>query len=213
MVKACVPKLVPHGGPVRALKTASLLLLAFLAPLIVGCGDDETPPPDIADHAGGPVVPFTDIARLAPYPPKAFEIWNDRPGVVVFDYDRDGDMDFYVTSRGGYPNRLYRNGADGVFTDVAVDAGVAATEYHSTGAVACDVDNDGFQDLYVGSRGDPEDGRDFRSPSDEQGNEDRLFRNSGDGTFEDITNAAHPSPSTSAPPPVSRVQTWTVTGG
>jgi hypothetical protein len=62
-----VPKLVPHGGPVRALKTASLLLLAFLAPLIVGCGDDETPLPDITDHAGGPVVPFTDIARLAPY--------------------------------------------------------------------------------------------------------------------------------------------------
>jgi hypothetical protein len=122
-----VPKLVPHGGPVSALKTASLFLLVFLAPLIVGCGDDETPPLDTADHSGSPVTLFTDKARLAPYPARAFEIWNDHPGVVVFECDRDGDMDFYVTSLGGYPNRLYRNGADGVFTDVAAEARVAAT--------------------------------------------------------------------------------------
>ena len=93
-------------------------------------------------------------------------------------------------SRGAYENRLYQNGDDGVFTDVAEEAGVEASEYHSTGAVACDFDNDGFQDLYVGSWGNPEDGLDFRSPSDVQGNADRLFHNRGDGTFEDITDSA-----------------------
>ena len=42
----------------------------------------------------------------------------------------------------------------------------------------------------MGSWGNPEDGLDFRSPSDIQGNADRLFHNKGDGTFEDITDSA-----------------------
>ena len=72
-----------------------------------------------------------------------FQLWNDRPGVAVFDYDRDGDLDFYVTSHGGEPNRLYRNNgndgdADATFTDVAASSGVQATDSHSTGVVACD---------------------------------------------------------------------------
>ena len=61
---------------------------------------------------------------------------------------------------------------------------------HSTGAVACDVDNDGYQDLYVGAWGDPKDDLDFRSRSDIQGNQDSLFLNNGDGTFSDITQSA-----------------------
>ena len=178
------------GGPALSpLRMPVVFLLALLASMAVACGDeDATPTPDASGQA--PVTPFTDIARLDPYPPRIFQVWNDRPGVVIFDYDRDGDMDMYVTQQGAYENRLYQNGDDGVFTDVAEEAGVEAREYHSTGAVACDFDNDGFQDLYVGSWGNPEDGLDFRSPSDVQGNADRLFRNKGDGTFEDITDSA-----------------------
>ncbi len=166
---------------------AAAAALCLLALPSAACGNDGQPP----TNPGGrpPVTPFTDVARLEPYPPRIFQVWNDRPGVVVFDYDRDGDMDFYVTSRGGYENRLYRN-QDGVFTDVAEQAGADAAPYHSTGAVACDFDNDGFQDLYVGSWGNPEDGLDFRSPSGSQGNSDRLLLNNGDGTFTDVTDAA-----------------------
>ena len=140
-------------------------------------------PPDME-----PVTPFTDVAAVALN--EGFQVWNDRPGIAIFDYDRDGDLDFYVTAEGGQPNRLYRNGGKGSFEDVAFDAGVTAIESHSTGAVACDFDNDGYQDLYVGAWGDPEDRLDFRSPSDGQGNRDVLFLNNGDGTFTDITDSA-----------------------
>ena len=135
-----------------------------------------------------PATTFTNVAPTALI--GGYEIWNERPGVVVFDYDRDGDLDFYVTSEGGHPNRLYRNEGDGSFRDLAQSAGVEAVELYSSGAVACDVDNDGFQDLYVGARGDPLDGLDFRSPSKGQGNADQLFLNNGDGTFQDITHKA-----------------------
>ena len=67
---------------------------------------------------------------------------------------------------------------------------MTAVESFSTGAVACDVDNDGYQDLYVGAWGNPDDGLDFRAPSDKQGNRDTLFLNNGDGTFRDITGPA-----------------------
>ena len=134
------------------------------------------------------VTPFTDVAAVALK--DGFAIWNDRPGVAIFDYDRDGDLDFYVTAEGGRANLLYRNGGRGIFEDVALAAGVTAIDSHSTGAVACDLDNDGYQDLYVGAWGDPNDLLDFRSPSDGQGNRDVLFHNNGDGTFTDVTNSA-----------------------
>ena len=132
------------------------------------------------------VVPFTNIAETALG--GDYQIWNDRPGVVIFDYDRDGDLDFYLTSRGGEPNRFYRNEGDSTFIDVAAQAGVAATDSHSTGAVACDIDNDGFQDLYVGAWGNPDDGLGFRSP--QTGNADSLYLNDGNGNFRDITQRA-----------------------
>ena len=132
------------------------------------------------------VVPFTNVAETALG--GDFQLWNDRPGVAVFDYDRDGDLDFYVTSQGGEPNRLYRNAGDATFTDVAAQAGVQATDSHSTGVVACDIDNDGYQDLYVGAWGNPDDGLGFRSP--QEGNIDSLFLNDGSGGFTDITQSA-----------------------
>ena len=135
-----------------------------------------------------PVTPFTNIARER-YP-FDFSVWNDRPSSVIFDYDRDGDLDFYVTDLEGFHNRLYRNDGDLAFVDVARDSGVGAVDSNSTGAVACDFDNDGDQDLYVGAWGHPNDGLDFRSPSELQGNRDSLFLNLGDGRFEDVTEAA-----------------------
>ena len=135
-----------------------------------------------------PVTPFTEL-NLSPAKGPTF-IWGQRPGVAVFDYDRDGDLDFYITADQDYSNVLYQNDGQGNFEDVAGEAGVEANEWNSTGVVACDFNNDGYQDLYVGSQGAIGDGLDFRSPPHEQGNKDLLFLNNGDGTFTDITDAA-----------------------
>ena len=147
-----------------------------------------------------PVAPFTNVApyalRNAAGP--GDQVWNWRPGAVVFDYDRDGDLDFYVTSSLGHPNYLYRNEGDGSFVEVAAAAGVAATGSHSSGAIACDLDNDGYQDLYVGARGAPGKSLDYRSALENdnvarslrESIKDRLFVNNGDGTFREMTELA-----------------------
>ena len=154
-----------------------------------------------------PIEPFTNIAPLVLVDPETGEdLWmieNRHPGVAIFDYDRDGDMDFYVTSAEseallpdttGGPNRLFRNEGDFFFREVAEKAGVDLPYANSTGVAACDIDNDGYQDLYVASYGRIGDNLDYRAarfyselPSIIK---DRLFRNKGDGTFEEITESA-----------------------
>lgn len=138
-----------------------------------------------------------DIASVTPFIESSSEIlsegnenWNDRPGVAVFDFDQDGDLDLYITQKANHSNRLYRNNGKGLFTDIAKTAGVELISSHSTGVMTCDLNNDGMQDLYVGAWGDPEDQLDFRSPSDIQGNKDTLFLNRGDGEFIDISDQA-----------------------
>ena len=146
------------------------------------------PPPRSGTAAD--VAPFTDISQRSL--DGEHMVWNARPGAAVFDFDRDGDMDFFVSNGFGHSNWLYRNEGDGTFLDVAEAAGVAAAGRNSTGVVACDVDNDGYQDLYVGAQGSLTDSLDFRSPIEERQNEDSLFLNNGDGTFEDITRTSFP---------------------
>ena len=157
----------------------------------------------IASEPVDGIMPFTNIAPWALS--EGPGLLNYHPAAVVFDFDRDGDLDFFLTSEVERDNFLYRNEGDGSFTNVSVEAGVAAVDSNSSGAVACDIDNDGFQDLYVGSRGlaylgglQLGDGLDFRSalgdtPSailDREAITDRLFLNNGDGTFRDITETA-----------------------
>jgi hypothetical protein len=73
-------------------------------------------------------------------------------GVAIADFDDDGRMDVFVTND-RMPHFLYRNGADGKFSEVAFEAGVAANE---TGAMVSgmgcdfkDFDNDGWPDVFV----------------------------------------------------------------
>ncbi|MFQ5690732.1 MAG: CRTAC1 family protein [Gemmatimonadota bacterium] len=112
-------------------------------------------------------------------------------GVVVADYDNDGYPDIYVSNYG--PNVLYHNNGDGTFSELTDRAGVGGAEA-STGSVWLDYDNDGLLDLYVGNYidFDPEysyyyapDG--FPGPLAYRGQADVLYRNRGDGTFEDVT--------------------------
>jgi len=81
------------------------------------------------------------------------------PGIALLDYDRDGDLDVYVTNGPGAANSLYKNlllerGALS-FEDVGLEAGVGATEQDSTGVCFGDLDNDGDDDLLVLGRSEP----------------------------------------------------------
>ena len=71
-------------------------------------------------------------------------------------------------------------------------------EANSTGVAACDLDNDGYQDLYVASYGRIGDDLDYRSVDETPGLRDavmdHIFRNNGDGTFEDVTEEAVEKP-------------------
>lgn len=93
---------------------------------------------------------------------------------VQTDYNNDGFMDIFIP-RGAWlhhPVRpsLLRNNGDGTFTDVTIQAGLARAM--TSGAAAwADFDNDGFLDLFICGEQEPS----------------RLYRNRGDGTFEDVT--------------------------
>ena len=70
-------------------------------------------------------------------------------GVTWGDYDNDDDQDLYVSNLGG-ENRLYRNNADGTFTDIAPSAGLVKP-LKSFPVWTWDYDNDGNLDIFVSS--------------------------------------------------------------
>src|SRR5262245_6249295 len=129
-------------------------------------------------------------------------------GVAVADYDGDGYVDLYITNYGS--NILYHNNGDGTFTDVTEKAGVTAPGW-STCATWFDFDNDGKLDLFVSSFvfydksqnplcTDPTlQRRYYCVPRLFKPQSSRLFRNRGDGTFQDVSResgiADHPGKS------------------
>ena len=119
-------------------------------------------------------------------------------GAAAADYDNDGKVDVYVTALGG--NRLFRNLGAGKFADVTSAAGVADSGF-STSALWFDYDTDGKLDLfvahYVDWRIDNDlfctlDGKNksYCTPESYKGQSPSLFRNRGNGTFEDVTKQA-----------------------
>jgi len=124
-------------------------------------------------------------------------------GACVADYDNDGFQDLYITAYG--PNILYRNNGDGTFTDVTERAGVGDARW-STNCAFGDYDRDGFVDLYVANyltfdeETIPKRGTSslckymgvdvMCGPRGLPGEPDALYRNKGDGTFEDVTKRA-----------------------
>ncbi|HKY32921.1 MAG TPA: FG-GAP-like repeat-containing protein [Candidatus Polarisedimenticolia bacterium] len=101
-------------------------------------------------------------------------------GLAWADYDNDGDPDASIARNGWNgpaPNSLLRNNGDGTFSDVAAAAGVddRGSSFHTAWL---DYDRDGWLDLIV-SNGVYLDG-----------SANRLYRNRGDGTFEDATHKA-----------------------
>ena len=118
-----------------------------------------------------PLYTFQDLLRS---PVKS----RGAPGVALLDFDRDGDVDIYVTNGPGAANSLFSNqlveSGDLTFSDVATAAGVSAVEQDSNGVCYGDIDNDGDDDLLVLGHAAP----------------NLLFENLGDGTFRDITDSS-----------------------
>ena len=104
-------------------------------------------------------------------------------GCVWFDYDNDGWRDLYVTCDG--PNFLFANNGDCTFTDVSEQAGVA-DDLHGTSIAVTDYDHDGWLDIYVANWGRPASLLVF----DPAPRTNRLYRNLGDGTFEEVAETA-----------------------
>jgi hypothetical protein len=96
---------------------------------------------------------------------------------VQTDFNNDGWLDIYVM-RGGWEwpmrNSLLRNNGNGTFTDVTFEAGLLSVDQPTHSAAWADFDNDGWVDVFVGHE---------HMPS-------QLFRNKGNGTFEDVSARA-----------------------
>lgn len=166
-----------------------------------GCGP-SAPAPPVPSSASSPSSPadwFTDVAASSGL---TFVHANGMsgqfylaeimsPGVALFDFDRDGDLDVYAvqggplgraalptpSGRGATGDRLFRNdltvGADGArtlrFVDITSQSGIDVRSY-GVGVAAADVDNDGWTDLLSTRLGALV-----------------LLHNNGDGTFSDVT--------------------------
>jgi hypothetical protein len=143
---------------------------------------NENEPAELFHNSGHGT--FENIARAAGVDRMAYT-----KGVTAGDYDNDGYPDLYVSNY-GETNFLYHNNRNGTFTEVSRAAGVTGTP---TGFATWffDYDNDGWTDLFVTS---------YVSSIAEMVRDDlgvphnattmKLYRNRGDGTFEDVSHAA-----------------------
>jgi hypothetical protein len=120
-------------------------------------------------------------------------------GAAAADYDNDGHQDLVVTSVG--QSRLFKNTGGGRFADVTDKAGLGSRNAFSTSALWVDYDRDGLLDLLICNyvRWTPEtdvfcsvDGKtkSYCTPEAYSGATSWLYRNKGNGTFEDVTARA-----------------------
>jgi enediyne biosynthesis protein E4 len=134
---------------------------------------------------------FTDVTKTAGLANAGNG--NYGMGVAVGDYDNDGFPDLYVTNYG--KNILYHNNGDGTFTDVTAKAGVAGGGW-SVSAGFFDYNNDGLLDLFVTRYMEWDadhnkicggDWHTYCPPGVFPATACLLYRNRGDGTFEDVS--------------------------
>jgi len=137
---------------------------------------------------------FTDVTTAAGLAGVGYAM-----GAAAGDYDNDGHVDLFVA--GVRQNQLLRNRGDGRFEDVTSRSGIASGDW-AVAAAWFDYDKDGRLDLFVVNYvkwapdtnrfcGDQARGvRIYCHPRFFEGLPDRLYRNRGDGTFEDVSSRA-----------------------
>jgi len=136
---------------------------------------------------------FADVTKTA-----GLDVEMYGMGVAAADYDNDGRIDIYLTGLGG--NRLFRNLGGGRFADVTAKAGVGGGGF-STSAAFFDYDKDGSLDLFVANYVEWSIEKDlyctldgktksYCTPESYRGQSQTLYRNRGDGGFEDVTERA-----------------------
>ncbi|HEY3824091.1 MAG TPA: CRTAC1 family protein [Bryobacteraceae bacterium] len=136
---------------------------------------------------------FTDITRGSGLDIEIYAI-----GVAVGDYDNDGRDDVYITALDG--DHLFHNEGNGKFADVTKTSGVNNASF-GTSAAWLDYDRDGKLDLFVANyvqwtqKGDiwcSLDGstKSYCTPESYKGTSSKLYRNLGNGKFEDVTAKA-----------------------
>lgn len=128
---------------------------------------------DKSKHLGLNFKHFNGMDGVMYYP----EIMG--PGVALFDYDNDGDLDVYLGQGGSILEsskdsfgRLFRNDLEDdkiIFTDVTVQSGLLSYDY-SMGIAIGDINNDGFVDVYLSNYGN-----------------NQMFVNLGNGKFKNVT--------------------------
>jgi hypothetical protein len=146
---------------------------------------------DLTIHPDGSrTVRFTDVTDEAGIDSRGYGY-----GMTVGDIDNDGWVDLYIANWG--PNAMYRNNGDGTFTDILEAAGTEDVRW-SVPSAFLDYDRDGDLDLFVGNYTDHRVTNhkeclsdagyvDYCGPKAYDPEPDRMFRNNGDGTFEDVT--------------------------
>ncbi len=170
--------------PSRAALAAGVMTL--LLPLMSPTSAADVQFTDITQAAG------VDFKHESSATPSKYLLETMGGGVAMLDVDNDGRLDLFFTngariddpqppgkrpdkSEPRFWNRMYRQKEDGTFVDVTEKAGLsgAGDNNYGMGVAVGDYDNDGFDDLYVTFWG-----------------QNRLFRNRGNGTFEDVTMRA-----------------------
>ena len=179
---------VPNGAPERSGRAGAIpVILALLA---VGCGAPEKAATAaksstdwFSEQSQATGLNFVHVNGMSG---ERFIAEIMGPGVALFDYDNDGDLDVYAVQgqplhrspeeRAESQDRLFRNDmevrADGSrtirFTDVTAETGLVPRSY-GMGVAAGDFNNDGWTDLYLSRFG-----------------ADALLKNNGNGTFTDV---------------------------
>lgn len=139
---------------------------------------------------GGGELRFTDVTEEV-----GLAVHGNNMGIAAGDIDNDGDVDLYLTNSG--PNHLLRNDGGRAFVDI-VDSSGTDDDRWSVAAAFFDYDHDGLLDLAVGNyvefrKGTVKDctgntgALDYCGPQSYPPLGNRLLRNRGDGTFEDVT--------------------------